>query len=155
IFAYITKPWNANDLQLKVHQAAEHFRLATALAYERQLLNDLMENVPDGIYFKDPELRFLRANAPIARMLNQADGAELSGKRLGELSGEPVEAEKTEAEERQIIREGIQVVDLIRDYGNGTARRWFSETKAPVRDSSGEVIGLVGISRNVTDRIEA
>src|SRR5690242_8067209 len=50
IFAYVTKPWNPDDLRLKVAKAAEHFRLVKEIEYERQLLHDLMDNVPDGIY---------------------------------------------------------------------------------------------------------
>src|SRR5262245_17461670 len=41
IFAYVTKPWNAEDLCLKVDKAVEQFRLAKELAQERQLLHDL------------------------------------------------------------------------------------------------------------------
>ena len=50
------------DLRVKVDRAAEHFRLTKELAYERQLLHDLMNNMPDVIYFKDSDLRFLRVN---------------------------------------------------------------------------------------------
>ena len=49
IFAYVAKPWQPDDLRLKVQRAAEHFRLAKDLADERRLLHDLMDNVPDGI----------------------------------------------------------------------------------------------------------
>lgn len=156
IFAYITKPWDPDDLQQKVQRAAEHFRLAMELAHERQLLNDLMENMPDGIYFKDLDLRFIKANAPVASMLNPGvEPAELVGQRLSDLSKSPRAALKVEAEEQRILREGGQLVDVIRAYGKDTSRQWFSETKAPVRGPSGTVIGLVGISRNVTDRIQA
>jgi len=64
IFAYVSKPWEGSDLLQKVQRAAQHFRLAQDLASERRLLDDLMENIPDGIYFKDHELRFLRVNRP-------------------------------------------------------------------------------------------
>src|SRR5688572_24606927 len=156
IFAYITKPWDPEDLQQKVQRAAEHFRLAAELAHERQLLNDLMENMPDGIYFKDLDLRFIKANAPIARMLKGGlDASDLVRQRLSDLSKGSRAALKVEAEERSILRDGAQLVDVIREYGKDASRQWFSETKAPVRGASGTVIGLVGISRNVTDRIQA
>src|SRR5690606_16899783 len=144
IFAYITKPWDPDDLQQKVQRAAEHFRLAMELAHERQLLNDLMENMPDGIYFKDLDLRFIKANAPVPSMLNPGvEPAELVGQRLSDLSKSPRAALKVEAEEQRILREGGQLVDVIRAYGKDTSRQWFSETKAPVRGPSGTVIGLV------------
>ena len=87
IFAYVTKPWNADDLRVKVEHAAEHFRLAKELAYERKLLHDLMDNVPDGIYFKDLDLRFLRANRSFSDILNAADG-DVVGKRLRDVSSQ-------------------------------------------------------------------
>jgi diguanylate cyclase (GGDEF)-like protein/PAS domain S-box-containing protein len=155
IFAYITKPWDAEDLQQKVYRAAEHFQLARELAYERQLLEDLMENIPDGIYFKDPQLRFLKANAPVARLLNYSDPAELVGRRLCEVPSVGTRARETEAEEQRIIRDGTQVVDVIREYGEASEPKWFSETKVAVRGSGGAILGLVGISRDVTDRVEA
>src|SRR5690349_19139686 len=61
IFAYVAKPWEPDDFRLKVQRAAEHFRLAQELAHERRLLRDLMDNTTDGIYFKDAELRYVRA----------------------------------------------------------------------------------------------
>ena len=84
IFAYVAKPWEPGDFRIKVQRAAEHFKLAQELAQERRLLRDLMDNTPDGIYFKDAELRFLRANRPIWERLS-ADGASLVGKRLSEV----------------------------------------------------------------------
>jgi PAS domain S-box-containing protein len=150
IFAYVTKPWNADDLRLKVDKAAEHFLLNKELAYERQLLHDLMNNVPDGIFFKDGELRFLRANAPYAAMVRASDAGELVGKRLAAMPNADFEAEDREQEEAEIIRSGVPSSDVVREYQHDGARRWLSETKAPVRGPEGEVIGLVGISRDVT-----
>ncbi len=76
MFAYVTKPWDEEDLRRKVHIAVGHFRLAHELEYERRLLTDLMDNSPDGIYFKDPELRFLRANQAFARSIGRQTSDE-------------------------------------------------------------------------------
>src|SRR5262245_33679593 len=62
IFAYVTKPWNRDDLLLKVKRGVDHFRLSRELSGERRLFQDLMNNVPDGIYFKDNDLRYVRVN---------------------------------------------------------------------------------------------
>jgi PAS domain S-box-containing protein len=156
IFAYVTKPWNPQDLRLMVRRAAEHFRLAKELASERQLLRDLMDNVPDGIYFKDRQLRFLRANRAFAGAVEGGMPEKLVGRRLGEIlstSGTD-EVESSEAEERRILAQGVSEQDVLREYQRGGVRRWMSETKAPIRNPSGEVIGLVGIARDVTERIQ-
>jgi PAS domain S-box-containing protein len=54
IFAYVTKPWSPDDLRMKVHKAAEHFRLANELAQERQLLSRILDSMEDGIVALDP-----------------------------------------------------------------------------------------------------
>jgi PAS domain S-box-containing protein len=156
IFAYVTKPWNPQDLRLMVRRAAEHFRLAKELASERQLLHDLMDNVPDGIYFKDRQLRFLRANRAFAGAVESGGPANLVGRRLGEIvtdSGKG-EVESSEAEERRILAQGVPEQDVLREYQRAGSKRWISETKAPIRNPGGEVIGLVGIARDVTERIQ-
>jgi PAS domain S-box-containing protein len=151
IFAYVTKPWNADDFRLKVDKAADHFRLNKELAYERQLLHDLMNNIPDGIYFKDADLRFLQANRPYATMVGATEPQSLVGKRLIEMPDAGYDVEQREREEADIVAQGEAVQDVIREFRAAGERRWVSETKAPIRSSQG-VIGLVGVSRDVTQQ---
>ncbi|MGC4089627.1 MAG: PAS domain-containing protein [Polyangiaceae bacterium] len=153
IFAYVTKPWDPDDLRMKVDKAAEHFHIAQELAYERQLLHDLMDNIPDGIYFKDPELRFRRANRAFALSLGRA-AEQLEGRRIEEFAGESEHVAERQQEELQVLRSGSLVRDVVREYQSSSGRRFLSETKAPIRLPSGEVSGLVAISRDVTERIE-
>jgi diguanylate cyclase (GGDEF)-like protein/PAS domain S-box-containing protein len=150
IFAYVSKPWQPEDLRLKVQKAADHFRLAKELAQERRLLEDLMGNIPDAIFFKDANLKFLRANGPVEQIVGSAH-EELVGKTLVELLGSE-EAEREEREERRILEEGAPSIDVLRVYPSAAGERWYSETKAPIRTPQGAVMGLVGISRDVTLR---
>jgi PAS domain S-box-containing protein len=154
IFAYLTKPWNPEDLRLTVRKAAEHFRMAQDLSRERQLLQDLMNNVPDGIYFKDRQLRFLRANRAFAEFVGGGPPEALAGRRLSDVLAS-AEVEATEAEERRILSEGLPAQDELRERERWGIKRWLSETKAPIRSANGQVIGLVCIARDVTERIES
>jgi two-component system, cell cycle sensor histidine kinase and response regulator CckA len=153
IFAYVTKPWNPDDLRLKVAKAAEHFRLVKEIEYERQLLHDLMDNIPDGIYFKDLDLRFLRANRAFASFVGANSADDLVGKRASDIVITRSDYQTLEGEEKQILTEGVPALDVVREYRNGKSR-WFSETQAAVRDKDGNIMGLVGISRDVTERME-
>jgi PAS domain S-box-containing protein len=156
IFAYVTKPWNPDELQLMVRKAAEHFRLAQDLAYERSLLHDLMDNTPDGIFFKDRQLRFLRTNRAFSQALNGKTPSELVGRRLNEILGpSSAEALNVEAEERRVLAGGIPLQDAVHESQQPGGTQHLSETKAPIRALNGETIGLVGISRNVTERVRA
>jgi PAS domain S-box-containing protein len=154
VFAYVTKPWDADDLRFKVAKGVEHFRLARQIAHERQLLADLMNSSPDGISFKGKDLKFQRANRSFASALGVSAPEALIGRRLqdGLL---PVElAARIEAEEAELLRIGEPMTDLVREYkGKGGAIEWFSESKAPIRGPDGEIDGLVAISRNVTERL--
>jgi diguanylate cyclase (GGDEF)-like protein/PAS domain S-box-containing protein len=151
IFAYVAKPWQPDDLRLKVHRAAEHFRLAKELADERRFLRDLMDNVPDGIFFKDSDLRYLRVNRPLAALLEGRDASGLVGKRLSELDAS-AGAAAVEAEEQRLLANGDPTLDVEREYQRDGTNRWVSESKAPIRGAAGESLGLVGIVRDVTMR---
>lgn len=153
VFAYVTKPWNPEDLRFKVAKGVEHFRLARQIARERQLLADLMNSSPDGIFFKDKNLEIIRANRSFASAMGAESPDSLIGRKLrdGLL---PVElAARIEAEEQQLLRVGEPVLDVIRQYSDRTPPEWFSESKAPIRGPEGEIEGLVAISRNVTERL--
>lgn len=153
IFAYVTKPWNEDDLRMKVAKAAEQFRLSRELAAEKRLLDDLMNNSPDGIYFKDHELKFIRANKTVAAWLGK-DVDALVGKKLSELMDSSDEARLIEEQEKESLRSNKAILDLVRQEGKGQAVRWFSETKAPVRGLEDTRVGLIGISRDVSRQRE-
>ena len=152
VYAYVTKPWDEEDLLQKVHTAAEHFRLAQELEQERRLLHDLMDNSPDGIYFKDAELRFLRANSSFVRAVGGGDPDALVGRRLSEVLG--ADADSGEDEERRILEQRRPLLDVVRRHRAKGKTSFTSETKAPIRDRAGQALGLVGISRDVTERVK-
>lgn len=153
IFAYVTKPWNEDDLRLKVTKAAEQFRLGQELAKEKKLLDDLMNYSPDGIYFKNRDLQFLRANGVAARWLRQSVD-DLMGKRLSEMSPRGEHVEEIEREERESMSSGAPLLDVTRCVETADGARWISERKAPVWTPDGKVMGLVAISRDITKQYE-
>jgi two-component system cell cycle sensor histidine kinase/response regulator CckA len=156
LFAYVTKPWNPQELLDKVDQAARQFRLTRQLTTERQLLHDLLENSPDGIFFKDREQRFVETNRAFWTMLGLKDRGQLLGKRLSDVLGESQLTRDIEAEEHAVLHQGSPALDTIRQYEFGSGEsRWLAETRAPVRTPEHAVVGLVGITRDVSDRLAA
>lgn len=122
------------------------------LARERDLLYALMDNVPDTVYFKDTESRFTHINQRQAQFLGVDSPEEAIGKTDFDFQRE----ELTQAffdEEQELFATGEAVLDRL-EY-NPTPQgepRWLSASKAPIRDSEGKIIGLVGISRDITER---
>jgi len=153
IFAYVTKPWDPEDLRVKIQRAAGHFRLARELAQERKLLEDLMNSVPDAIYFKDTNLKFQRLNQGAMSLVGALGAADVVGRSLSELWPGNQAVLDAEERERQLLRDLEPARDSVSSFMIGNERRWFSTTKAPIRDHSGKPVGLVGIARDVSSRI--
>jgi two-component system cell cycle sensor histidine kinase PleC len=154
IHAYLSKPWNPLELRVVVRTAADRWRLDRTLQQERTLLNALMENIPDAVFIKDPQLKFARLNQPQARLIGLEDTSDVVGLRLSELfESEPVLV--TEQDERAILEQGIAQLDKVEAVTDSDGNiRWYSVTKVPIRQE-GEVVGLAGISRDITIRKQA
>ena len=123
-----------------------------ALAHERNLLRTVMDNLPDHIFVKDLDSRFVVANAATLDTLGVKSPDDVVGKT--DFDFLPRErAEQFFANERLILETGEPMIDreeLLIDAG-GTAR-WLATTKVPLRDEAGEVVGLVGISHDISER---
>jgi len=154
IFAYVTKPWDPEDLRVKIQRAAEHFRLTRELARERQLLEDLMRSVPDAIFFKDRDLKFERVNEASLSIVSSLTPESVLGRSLSEIWPGIEAAADTERLEREIMTSKRTVRDSISRFTVKGEPRWYSTTKAPILDRSGEAVGVVGIARDVTSRFE-
>jgi diguanylate cyclase (GGDEF)-like protein/PAS domain S-box-containing protein len=122
------------------------------LTTEKRLLHNLLDSVPDAIFFKDREHRFLRINRVHARLLGVPRPQDAEGRPTSDFFP-PDEARQRNAEDEEILRTGMSLPDKVRRItGAGGKVRWSSTTKAPIKDETGQVIGLVGIARDVTER---
>ena len=124
------------------------------LAQERDLLQALIDNIPDSIYFKDDKNRFIRVNK--AR-------AELSGTTPENMIGKtdfdffPQEqAIEAFADDNRVMESNRPLVDKVEKITHvDGSEHWFSVTKIPRHNEKGEVIGTMGISRDITERKRA
>jgi len=126
-----------------------------AYARDRHLLTTLMDHIPDNIYFKDRESRFIAVNRAMARLFGKEDPTELLGKTdLDVFSAD--HAFRAMEDERRIVETGEPVVNLEEKetWADGHVT-WVSSTKMPLCDPRGRVIGTFGISRDITLRKRA
>jgi PAS domain S-box-containing protein len=125
-----------------------------ALARERSLLRTLIDNLPDAIYAKDTAGRKTMANPADLKNLRCKTEAEAIGKSDFDLFPPDI-AEKFWAADQKVIQ-GQPVIDqeeyFLNDEGE---KRWLLTSKLPLRDQNGKITGLVGISRDLTDRKQA
>jgi len=122
---------------------------------EQSLLNTLMENIPDYIYFKDRDSRFMRISEAHARAFGLSDPAQAVGKSDFDFFTKE-HAQPAFEDEQSIIRTGRSLVGLMEKETRADGREsWVSTTKMPLRDSHERIIGTFGISRDVTEQKRA
>jgi PAS domain S-box-containing protein len=145
----LSKAKEALECELEIRRQTE-----VALAYERDLLHALLDNIPDQIYFKDRQSRFIRINRAQARVLGISNPEAAIGKT--DLDFQPTElAARFFAEEQQMIMTRQPLIDRIEfNPTPGGHPRWFSATKAPLIDKHDHVTGIIGVSRDITARQE-
>jgi diguanylate cyclase (GGDEF)-like protein/PAS domain S-box-containing protein len=121
---------------------------------ENSLLETLMDNVPDSIYFKDLESRFTRINHYAAARFGVASPALAVGRTDFDFFTEE-HAAQAFRDEQEIIRTGLPLVNVEEKETLAGGDRWVSTTKLPLRDRGGNIVGTFGISRDITDRKKA
>lgn len=125
------------------------------LVGERLSLQKLIDFVPDNLWVKDIESRFEIANIATAQRMGYSTPAELIGKSDLELC--PLEtAQRYLADEHEVLGSGRPMIDR-EEYvlSPDGAKLWISTTKAPLRDETGHIIGIIGVSRDVSARHKA
>jgi phosphoserine phosphatase RsbU/P len=135
--------------------ANERSDMENALAHERFLLKTLMDNLPDNIYFKDKESRFIAVNRATVARFGLKDPSEVLGKTDSDLFA-PEHAEAALRDEQEILRTGMPLVNLEeKEVWPDGREAWVSTTKLPLRDQNGDVIGTFGLSRDITEKKRA
>lgn len=134
----------------------ERPQMEASLAQERNLLRTLIENLPDYIYVKDTESRFVLVNTAIVRQLGAATPDEVIGKT--DFDFHPLElAQQYRADEQAICQSGQPLINHEEPTIHHLTgqMRWLSTTKVPLRDNQGRIVGLVGLNRDITERKQA
>ena len=133
-------------------EVSERQRAEETLAEERNLLRTLIDTLPDHIYVKDVNSRFLVVNNTVATILGVNTPDDLVGKTDFDFHNREL-AGQFYANEQAIIHSGQALINhmerMVDSAGN---QRWLSTTKVPLRDSQGKIIGIVGLNRDVTER---
>jgi diguanylate cyclase (GGDEF)-like protein/PAS domain S-box-containing protein len=122
-----------------------------AVARERSLLRTVVDALPDRIYAKDSAGYFLLQNATNVKAHGAKSAEELLGRTVYDIFP-PEVAKRVDAEDRAIIESGDPVLNRERSAADASGKvRWMVSSKVPFRDPDGHVIGIVGVSRDITE----
>jgi len=141
----------AAELKRWIRSMVERARAQEALTQERFLMHTLMDNIPDNIYFKDKDSRFIRISRALADQFGLANPAEAVGKSDFDFFTEE-HAKQAYDDEQAIIAQGKPINKEEKETWADRADTWVSTTKVPLRDEAGRSMGTFGISRDITAR---
>jgi two-component system, sensor histidine kinase and response regulator len=125
------------------------------LAHEKHLLHTLLDNIPDSIYFKDRESRFVRVSRSLINKFGLENPSDVINKSDADIFSEE-HARQARQDEIEIMNSERPLIARIeKETWPNREDTWCSTTKMPFRDSDGNVLGTFGISRDITDLVRA
>jgi sigma-B regulation protein RsbU (phosphoserine phosphatase) len=134
-----------------IHNASERHLIRDEHSRAGHLLELLMDNIPDSIYFKDKASQFVMINWAQAKKLGLADPHLAVGKSDADFFTSD-HAKQALADEQRVMQTGQPLVgaEEKETWPDGRVT-WVSSTKMPLRDRAGRVFGTFGISRDITE----
>lgn len=145
--------YHATWLEARVAERTYELQsMQAVLAEERNLLRTLIDSVPDYIYAKDRQHRFIMSNLAHARDRGFQTSEGLLGKTDYDLFPSEM-AEQFWNEEEKIFHDATPLLDHEQpSVGYSGGFTWALSNKVPVYNLTGEIAGLVGVTRDITER---
>lgn len=120
------------------------------LSEANNILNTLIQNIPDAVYMKDALYRKVIANKGDLYNCDKKNLEEVIGKTDFDVYPKEI-ADKYFQDDRKVIEEGMAVINR-EEILPGYPERWILTTKVPLKDNDGNITGLVGIGHDITYR---
>jgi PAS domain S-box-containing protein len=133
----------------------EELTMEETLQQERIMFRTIIDNLPEAVYVKDRNCRKTLANLTDVRDIGLKSEAQALGKDDFDLFPKEV-AERFYADDQTVIHCGQAVVNREElEIGKDGRKRWLLTSKVPLRDEKGNIVGLVGVGRDITERRSA
>ena len=126
------------------------------LRESQQLLQLVIDNIPQFVFWKDCNSVYLGCNRNFARVVGLGEPENIIGLTDYDLSWEPSEADWFRQCDRRILKTGIPQLNILEPQQQADGRlSWFNYNKIPLRDTQGNMIGVLGSCEDVTKRKQA
>ncbi len=119
------------------------------LNHQKELL---INNLPQAIYYKDINLRYIEVNKKYAKLLGKRF-KEIIGKTDAEVQSDII---KTECEDldKEALKTGKPILNKVKKYENEGEEYWMSISKLPFFDNNGNIAGIIGVFEDITERVK-
>jgi two-component system cell cycle sensor histidine kinase/response regulator CckA len=146
--------WKGSQVKVTtVRDVSEHKRIADELEESRQMLRQVLDTLPLEVRWRDRDLRYLGVNLAAARASNLSDPSKAIGMTDQEM---PVHnlSEQCRIDDQEVLATTASKLDYVEtvDLSNG-ATVVKRTSKVPLRDRSGDVIGVLAIHENITEQV--
>jgi diguanylate cyclase (GGDEF)-like protein/PAS domain S-box-containing protein len=122
---------------------------------DRDLLDAFLEHIPDNVFFKDCDSRFVRISRAMATYCGLKDPTQAVNKTDADIFSSE-HAVQALTDEKEIIRTGQPMLEKEeKETWPDGHETWVLTTKVPLKDRSGRIVGTMGIAHNITDRKQA
>jgi len=122
------------------------------LEFEQLMFHELLSTIPDNIYFKDRKSRFTITSRAMMEWFGQQKIDQVIGKTDFDMFTDE-HAKEAYDDEQRIMKTGKSIINKEeKETWEGGKITWVSTSKVPIRAKNGKIIGIVGISRDITEK---
>ena len=138
--------------QIILQSLAEEKRVQQLALQTRETLRLVLDNIPQYVFWKDAQYRYLGANRAFTQSLGFDHPAELIGNTDDELLINPEELAIYAQQDRRVLEGDAPIFHLIEPREQNGETFWIDTTKVPLHDANGNVVGLLGMVEDITER---
>lgn len=151
-------PWRSDQGEVQglfcTFELITEYRRAAELKESKDLLQLVLNNIPQLLFWKDRKCQYLGCNQNWA----QAAGIENPDAVVGKLDDDiwsPEEAQLYREQDEAVMASGVPVMHLIEQQGQADKVAWIDVNKIPIRDAENNVVGILGTIEDITERKQA
>jgi PAS domain S-box-containing protein len=153
---YLELPAKERSITLVIRDITERKQAEIALQESQQMLQLVIDNVPQSIFWKDKNSVFQGCNLHFAQSVGADSPKDIVGKTDRGLSCKPEEADFFRECDRRVMQRDISEYHIIEPLllPDGT-QAWLDTSKVPLHNAEGNVVGILGIFEDITERKQA
>ncbi len=145
-----------NQILVIVRNITDRYRAVKSVTESREMLELVLSNIPQYVFWKDTNLVYLGCNHNFARAAGIESPEQVIGKTDYDLGWTKEQVESYRSWDRRVISENKPAFNIIESQltADGT-EIWVDTTKVPLHNADGEVVGVLGTYEDITERLKS